>query len=168
MSHPQIILSCQESNQLLTNLTGFLLEGWGLLEGNQHNPRSTEWNTISLAGVRVGEIWGACLAGAELSMTVNSLTQQWLQSAICFFSHALCGLGFFISYFICTCWVMPRNGNTFHLLARRKQHIKRSSGTHATHQGPGLILVLKCVTIFFLQSWVGDQRKSTMISLIRI
>lgn len=83
--HPHIILLCEESNQLLNASAGFLLEGWGLLEGNQHNQSSTEWNTVSLAGVRVREIWGACLAGAELSMTENSLAQQWLQSVICFF-----------------------------------------------------------------------------------
>lgn len=72
----------------------FLLEGPGLLEGNQHNQSSREWTVISLAGVRLTEIWGACLAGAELSLTVNSLAQQWLHSAICFFSVHCVGRDF--------------------------------------------------------------------------
>ena len=46
-----------------------VLEKWPSLEWTKQNP-------VSVAGVRVREMWGTCLGGAELSMRVNSLTQQ--------------------------------------------------------------------------------------------
>lgn len=129
------------------------------MKGNQHNQTRTKQNSVSLAGVRVREICGTGLGGAELSMRVNSLTQQRLQSAV-FFSLCIVWVGIF---HLILHLHLQSDATEWHYVpspSTQKQHVTCSSGTRATHQGPGLILVLKCVTIFLLQSYMGDKRKA--------